>query len=75
MGEGLPTEVDYDAWYLRRKTLDPMFHRNQLLRSIDAFNSTGDTFVDELHSYAESGKTFKLSPILHRITLDVILKV
>ena len=75
LGDGLATAIDHDAWYSRRKALDPMFHRNQLLRSINVFNSTGDTFVDELHSYAESGKTFELSPLLHRITLDVILKV
>lgn len=27
MGDGLVTALDYDGWALRRKALDPMFHR------------------------------------------------
>ncbi|XP_067941507.1 cholesterol 24-hydroxylase-like [Watersipora subatra] len=75
MGDGLATAVDHGEWYKRRKIMDPLFHRNQLLLSVDAFNSTGDQLIEELHGYAESGETFKFNPILHLTTLDVIMKV
>ena len=75
MGRGLVTEKDHDVWYLRRKLLDPVFHRNQLRLSVDVFNSTGDQFINSLQKYADSGETFTLSPILHMTTLDVIMKV
>ena len=75
LGDGLVTISDHDKWSVRRKNLDPMFHRQQLRNSIDVFNSTGDCFIEELCSFAESGETFELNPIFHRTTLDVIMRV
>jgi len=75
LGEGLATAVDHDAWYIRRKVVDPMFHRSQLQNSINSFNSTADEFVKELQEYAESEEICQLSGLFHRATLDVIMKV
>lgn len=75
MGDGLATEVNHDAWYIRRKMLDPVFHRTQLRLAFDTFNLTSDHLMKELGAYAESGETVTMAPIIHRSTLDVIMRV
>ena len=75
MAEGLATTADYHGWYLRRKALDPAFHRNHLRNTIDIFNHTGDQFISKLQGFAESGETFRLSHLLHRSTIDVVMRV
>jgi len=55
--------------------VDPFFHRKQLKSAIESFNFSGDKFIAGLQRHAESGEYFKLSPLLHHTTLDVIMKV
>ena len=73
--DGLSTAQDYHGWYLRRKALDPMFHREKLRRAMDTFNTTADQFVNKLQGYTESGETFRLAPIFHRSTIDIVMRV
>lgn len=66
---------DHDAWYLRRRVMDPMFHRNHLKSAVATFNSAGDNFLKDLQTYAESGDSCGLSHLIEKSTLDVIMKV
>ena len=52
-----------------------MFHREKLRRAMDTFNTTADQFVNKLQGYTESGETFMLAPILHRSTIDIVMRV
>ena len=55
-GQGILTEVDHDAWRLKRAMLEPGFHRKYLMNSMEAFNSICGDFLQNLRKYAD-GKT------------------
>lgn len=75
MYDGLVTTRDYHGWYLRRKVVSPKFHRAALRDTIDTINTTMDMFTDEMMEYANNGESFQLAQVLHRSTLDIILRV
>lgn len=39
------------------------------------FNKTGDLFVKEIEKHVESGESFEMVDLIHRTTLDVIMRV
>ena len=75
LGDGLATVINHDSWYIRRRNLDPLFHRSQLRLAFDAYNQAADHLTEELKEKAESGKPFTFAPLIHRSTLDVIMRV
>lgn len=75
VGDCLFTLHDYNKWVSRRKFLDPSFHRSRLHQSVDSFNLTGDKFIEQLSVYAESGESFSLGLLFHKVTLDIIMRV
>ena len=75
MYDGIITTRDYDGWYTRKKALTPTFHRVKLQSTTHTFNKTADLFIRELEGYAHTGESFQLAHLIHRSTMDIILRV
>ena len=71
-GQGILTEVDHDAWRLKRAMLEPGFHRKYLMNSMEAFNSICGDF---LRKYADGKTPVRMVDEFARVILDIIGKV
>ena len=69
------TEVDHDAWRLKRAMLEPEFHRKYLMNSMEAFNSICGDFLQNLRKYADGKTPVRMVDEFARVILDIIGKV
>ena len=74
-GQGILTEVDHDAWRLKRAMLEPGFHRKYLMNSMEAFNSICGDFLQNLRKYADGKTPVRMVDEFARVILDIIGKV
>ncbi|KAM7427538.1 hypothetical protein ABFA07_021344 [Porites harrisoni] len=74
-GQGILTEVDHDAWRLKRAMLEPGFHRKYLMNSMEAFNSICGDFLQNLRKYADGKTPIRMVDEFARVILDIIGKV
>ena len=42
---------------------------------MESFNTTGDKLIEESKIYADTGYSVILSPLFHKTTVDVVMKV
>ena len=74
-GQGILTEVDHDAWRLKRAMLEPGFHRKYLMNSMEAFNSICGDFLQNLRKYADGKTPVRMVDEFATVILDIIGKV
>ena len=70
-GQGILTEVDHDAWRLKRAMLEPGFHRKYLMNSMEAFNSICGDFLQNLRKYADGKTPVRMVDEFARVILDI----
>ena len=75
LGAGLLSEVSEEVWHIKRTTLEPGFHRPNLMTMMDNFNSICDSFLQRLECMADDKTLVSMAEELVRVNLDVIAKV
>ena len=67
--------LDDAQWVRNRKIHDPLYHRTRLRDQIDTVNQTVDQFLEQVGAFAETGETFELGAELHKMTLNISMRV
>ena len=75
LGRALFSEVSEKEWQWKRSTLDPAFHRPNLLGMIDSFSTICDSFLQRLETLADGKTQVSMAEELVRINLDMVAKV
>lgn len=75
LGGGLLSEVSEEEWHWKRATLDPAFHRPNLMALIDNFTTVCDSFLQRLETLADGKTEVSMAEELVRINLDMVAKV
>lgn len=73
LGNGLAT-VDGDSWFMRRRLMQPAFHRRRLTQLIESINSTVEKHISYWQPLLNSGQSLDLAEEMMRLTLTVIVK-
>ncbi|GMR45694.1 hypothetical protein PMAYCL1PPCAC_15890, partial [Pristionchus mayeri] len=71
LGRGLLTSTS-EKWHSRRKIITPTFQFNILKGYRDVFVAQGRVLVDQLESFADTGRELDLFPFVKRCALDII---
>ncbi|MFI5782512.1 cytochrome P450 [Nocardia sp. NPDC051570] len=71
MGNGLLT-TDGEAWRVRRRVVNPLFHRDAIAAMVDAMVSSTAAVLDGWHRRERAGFTGDVIPAMMRITLDAL---
>ncbi|XP_078380469.1 cholesterol 24-hydroxylase-like [Oculina patagonica] len=75
LGGGILSEVSEEEWHWKRATLDPAFHRPNLMGLMDSFTAVCDSFLQRLETIADGKTEVSLAEELVRINLDMVAKV
>lgn len=75
LGRGLLSEVSEEEWHWKRTTLDPGFHRPNLMSLMDSFTAICDSFLQRLETLADGKTEVSMAEELVRINLDMVAKV
>ncbi|XP_071499362.1 cholesterol 24-hydroxylase-like [Diadema antillarum] len=74
-GYGLVTELDHSKWQKKRTLINPAFHRQYLMGLIDEFNSSADSFIQNLIPVADGQQEVCMLDKFNNVTLDIIARV
>ena len=73
IGEGLFT-TNGAYWLKQRRLIQPGFHRKKLQALVEIMHREMHVFLEELKSYAQSGKVVDISKEMTKITLRIIIR-
>jgi len=72
LGEGLLTNRDHDSWFIRRRMLQPVFHRRRIATMVDEMVAAGSRMLSRWEALYEPEDAFDVHEEMMRVTLDVI---
>ena len=75
LGTGLVTNVNKEDWKIKRRLIDPAFHRKYLKFMVLQMNSCCDILINKLARKADGMTQVNMLNELSNLTLDVICKV
>src|SRR5919202_5574429 len=72
LGEGLLTNRDHGSWFVRRRMLQPVFHRRRIAAMADEMVAAGSKMLSRWEELYAPGDVFDVHEEMMRVTLDVI---
>ncbi len=72
LGEGLLTNRDHDSWFIRRRMLQPVFHRRRIATMADEMVAAGSKMLSRWEELYAPEDAFDVHEEMMRVTLDVI---
>jgi cytochrome P450 len=72
LGEGLLTNRDRDSWFVRRRMLQPVFHRRRIATMAGEMVAAGQKLLARWEELYAPGDVFDVHEEMMRVTLDVI---
>ena len=72
LGEGLLTNRDRDSWFVRRRMLQPVFHRRRVATMAGEMVAAGQKLLARWEELYAPGDVFDVHEEMMRVTLDVI---
>ena len=72
LGEGLLTNRDHDSWFIRRRMLQPVFHRRRIAAMLDEMVAAGSKMLSRWEEFYAPEDVFDVHEEMMRVTLDVI---
>ena len=72
LGEGLLTNRDHDSWFLRRRMLQPVFHRRRIATMADEMVAAGQKMLSRWDELYTPEDVLDVHEEMMRVTLDVI---
>ena len=75
LGTGLLTNVNKENWKIKRRLIDPAFHRKYLKFMVPQMNSCCDILINKLAGKADGNTRVHMLNELTNLILDVISKV
>src|SRR5919202_3129089 len=72
LGEGLLTNRDRDSWFVRRRMLQPVFHRRRVATMAGEMVAAGQKLLARWEELYAPGDVFDMHEEMMRVTLDVI---
>src|SRR5918912_1352322 len=72
LGAGLLTNRDHDSWFLRRRMLQPVFHRRRMATMVDEMVAVGQKMLSRWEELYEPEDVINIHEEMMRLTLDVI---
>lgn len=74
LGEGLLTNRDHDSWFIRRRILQPVFHRRRITTMVDEIVTAGRTMLSRWEEIYAPEDVLDIHEEMMRVTLDVITR-
>ena len=74
LGTGLLTNVNKENWKIKRRLIDPAFHRKYLKFMVPQMNSCCDILINKLAEKADGKTRVHMLNELTNLTLDVICR-
>lgn len=75
LGIGLVTNMDNEDWKVKRRLINPAFHRKYLRFMVPQMNACCDILIKKLTTAANTKTEVNMVNELSRLTLDIICKV
>src|ERR671917_1071789 len=72
LGEGLLTNRDHDSWFIRRRILQPVFHRRRVAAMTDEMVAAGQKMLSRWEDLHVPEDVLDIHEEMMRVTLDVI---
>ena len=72
LGEGLLTNRDHNSWFVRRRMLQPVFHRRRIATMVDEMVAAGRKMLSRWEELYPPESVFDVREEMMRATLDVI---
>jgi cytochrome P450 len=72
LGEGLLTNRDHDSWFIRRRMLQPVFHRRRVATMVGEMVAAGSKMLSRWEELYAPEDVFDVHEEMMRVTLDVI---
>jgi cytochrome P450 len=72
LGEGLLTNHDHDSWFVRRRMLQPVFHRQRIATMADEMVAAGQKMLSRWEELYASEDVFDVHEEMMRVALDII---
>ena len=72
IGTGLLTDPDHDSWLVRRRMIQPMFHRQRIAAMADEMTAAGERMLRRWEERYAPGTVIDVHAEMMRVTLDVI---
>ena len=72
LGEGLLTNRDHDSWFIRRRMLQPVFHRRRVATMVGEMAAAGSKLLSRWEELYAPEDVFDVHEEMMRVTLDVI---
>jgi cytochrome P450 len=74
LGEGLLTNRDRDSWFIKRRILQPVFHRRRIITMVDEIVTAGRTMLSRWEEIYAPEDVLDVHEEMMRVTLDVITR-
>jgi cytochrome P450 len=74
LGEGLLTNRDHDSWFIKRRILQPVFHRRRIITMVDEIVTAGRTMLSRWEEIYAPEDVLDVHEEMMRVTLDVITR-
>ncbi len=72
LGEGLLTNHDHDSWFIKRRMLQPVFHRRRVATTADEMVAAGQKMLSRWEELYAPEDIVDVHEEMMRVTLDVI---
>jgi cytochrome P450 len=72
LGEGLLTNHDHDSWFIKRRMLQPVFHRRRVATTADEMVAAGQKMLSRWEELYAPEDIVDAHEEMMRVTLDVI---